>query len=77
MNVAFVEEVDVPGIGAGRQRAVFGVGRGPAEGDDIARSEQSHRRMASEMVTTGRLPALMLIGVESVELTPSETVSRA
>ena len=29
------------------------------------------------MVTTGRLPALMLIGVESVELTPSETVSRA
>ena len=29
------------------------------------------------MVATGRLPALMLSGVESVELTPSETVSRA
>ena len=39
MNVAFVEEVDVPGIGTRRQRAVFGVSRGPAEGDDIARSE--------------------------------------
>ena len=41
MNVAFVEEVDVPGIGAGRQRAVLGVGRGPAEGDDVARPEKS------------------------------------
>ena len=41
MNVALVEKVDVPGIGAGRQRAVLRVGRGPAEGDDIARPEQS------------------------------------
>ena len=41
MNVAFVEEVDIPGIGAGRQRAVFGVGRRPAEGDDVARPEGS------------------------------------
>ena len=41
MNVALVQKVDVPGIGAGRQRAVLRVGRGPAEGDDIARPEQS------------------------------------
>ena len=41
VHVAFVEEVDVPGIGAGGQRAVLGVGRGPAEGDDIAGLEQS------------------------------------
>ena len=27
MHVAFVQEVDVPGVGAGGQRAVLGVGR--------------------------------------------------
>ena len=41
MHVAVVKEVDVPGVGAGGQRAVLGVGRGAAEGDDVARPEQS------------------------------------
>ena len=59
MNVAFVEEVDIPGIGAGRQRAVLGVGRGPAERDDVARPEYAPS-VGEEMVTTGRLPTLML-----------------
>ena len=77
MNVAFVEEVDVPGIGTGGQRAVFGIGRGPAEGDDVARPEDCAIGRRGGCVTTGRLPALIVIGVESVELTPSETVSRA
>ena len=43
MHVAFVEEIDVPGVGAGGQRAVLDIGRVAAEGDDIARLEgQAH-----------------------------------
>ena len=48
--MAFVKEVDIPRIGAGGQGAVLDVGRGPAEGDDIARPEEGSISRRSEDV---------------------------
>ena len=41
MHMSFVQEVDIPGVGAGGQCAVLRVGCTAAEGDDIARPEGS------------------------------------
>ena len=75
MHVSVVQEVDVPDIGTGGQRAVLGVGRGAAEADDVARPEQLPS-VGDRMVATGRVPALTVSGAEIVEFTPSDTVSR-
>ena len=40
MHMPFVQEVDLPGVGARGQRAVLRVGRAATEGDDVTRLEQ-------------------------------------
>ena len=40
MHVPLVQEIDVPGEGAGRQRAVLDIRRVAAERDDVARPEE-------------------------------------
>ena len=77
VHVAFMEEVDVPGVGTSGQRKTF-VRRRRAEGDHLAGRELSPSEgLVLKFVMTGGFPTLMVKGVERVELTPSETVSRA
>ena len=75
MHVGVVEEVDGPREGAGRQGAVLGVGGVAAVADHVAGAEGGPAAGES-IVAVGRLPTLMLRGVEIELLTPSDTVSR-
>ena len=76
VHVALVQEVDAPGEGAGSQDAVVRVGGVAAEEDRVP-ARNSAPLSGARMVGTGRLPTLIVIGVESVVLLPSDTVSRA
>ena len=65
VDVAFVQEVDVPGEGAGGKRPVVGVGAVPAERDDVTGTKKLPS-CGDRMVAVGGLPTLIVSGVESV-----------
>ncbi len=76
MHVPLVQEVDVPGVGA--CRAACHPPRSVALPLKLMMSPalNSMPSVGERIVAVGRVPALMVSGVESVEFTPSETVSR-
>ena len=75
MHVAVVEEVDIPGEGAGRQRAVLAVGALATERDDVARLELAAVGGRQDR-GGGRAADADVKGEETVVLVPSETESR-
>ena len=75
MHVVVVQEVDVPGEGAGRQGAVLRIRGATSVRDHVAGAEGGAIGWRS-IVALGTLPTLIVSGVEIELFTPSDTVSR-
>ena len=76
VNVRVVVEEDRPRERRCGESAVLRVGRVAAERDRVAGTEESAVR-GGRIVGTGGLPTVIVRVLERVELTPSETVTRA
>ena len=69
-----MEEVDVPRERARRERAVLGVGCASPLNEITSPARNDAPSVGERIVAVGTLPTLIVIGVATVELTPSETV---